>query len=142
MNTQPLDFYRRRRIDATIDMTPMIDTLLQLFMLFLLSASFVSSTVELQLPRTDAAAAATPTPLVVSLDAERRLYLDAEPIVVDALTARLRDEVQASPELKVALRADRSVPYEDLLQTIVAIQRAGVRALELENEPLDKTAAP
>ena len=135
MNAQPLDFHRRRRVDANIDMVPIIDTLFQLFLLFLLSASFVSSTVELQLPHAGTVAAATATQTVVSLDAERRLYVDGDPLSLEALTARLQDKLQGSPELKVALRADRSVPYQDLLDTIVAIQRAGVRALQLEHEP-------
>ena len=60
----------RRRPDANIDMTPMIDTLLQLFVVFMLNMSFILSTVHLDLPKASAQPTPHDTPLVVALQAK------------------------------------------------------------------------
>lgn len=134
-----MDLYRRRRIDAHIDMTPMIDTLLQLFMIFLLSASFVASTVRLDLPRAGVERNATTEKTVVSIDAAENMYLNDRPIFRDDLMSRLRSLLQGSPDRVVMLRADRALAYEEVLAVMVDIQRSGgnlvVLASDLRERP-------
>ena len=84
-----MEFHRRRRIEANIDMTPMIDTLLQLFLIFLLSASFVASSVRLDLPKAGAGDKKLTKPIMVSLDADNRLFINQEPLTVAELQIKL-----------------------------------------------------
>src|SRR5580692_10392316 len=84
-----MDLYRRRKIDAHIDLTPMIDTLLQLFMIFLLSASIVASSVELKLPQASVEQKSPQTPIVVSLNATNDLFLNDVALPQSELRKRL-----------------------------------------------------
>ena len=129
-----MEFPRRRRIDAGIDMTPMIDTLLQLFVTFLLSMTFVGSAVRLDLPKATAGPAAPATPLVVSLDAAHRIFLDQEPIPPGALRSRLTASLEKDRERTVILRADQTLPYKDVLKALVEIGQAGATNVHLAYE--------
>jgi biopolymer transport protein TolR len=84
-----MEFQRRRKIEANIDMTPMIDTLLQLFMIFLLSASFVASAVRLNLPKASSNQTGPIQAVVVSLDAGNHLFVNNDPTNLQELPTRL-----------------------------------------------------
>src|SRR5580692_7506794 len=103
-----MDLYRRRRIDAQIDMTPMIDTLLQLFMIFLLSASLVASSVRLNLPAATAAQQNPTKPVVVAIDAQGELFLNDVKVERKALRSRLSGLLENLDQRTVLLRADRT----------------------------------
>src|SRR5262245_58908451 len=107
-----MDFHRRRKIDANIDMTPMIDTILQLFLIFLLSASFVASSVRLNLPQAAANQHGSGEPIVVSIDAANQVYINNESIVAADLPRRLPAMMQKSGMHEVIVRADQSLQYK------------------------------
>jgi biopolymer transport protein TolR len=134
MEGTPVELYRRRRIDAHIDMTPMIDTLLQLFMIFLLSASFVASNVRLTLPKASAERRPTAEPLVVSIDASDNLYLNDHRILRDELPAKLMALLERSESRSVLVRADRALSYERVLAVIVDIQSSGAKNIVLASD--------
>ena len=81
-----MQFRYRRRIDSTIDMTPMIDTLLQLFVVFLLSMSFMSSAIRLELPQASLQQLASDAPVIVTLDAADKVFVNDE--FIPALTCK------------------------------------------------------
>ena len=133
-----MDLFRRRRIEAHIDMTPMIDTLLQLFLIFMVGATLASSTIDLDLPRAKKDAA-TPTDVsqvvVVSMDAGNRIYLNKRLIPRNRLQADLRLLLQNSKELTVLLQADKKLIYEQVIQVIVEIKKTGVTKILLTYNP-------
>jgi biopolymer transport protein TolR len=133
-----MEFHRRRKVDARLDMTPMIDTLLQLFVVFLLNMSFLASAVRLNLPRASAAETAPAEAIVVSLDASNRLFLNNEPVTRAELRERLLARLQQSKERRVVLRADRTLPYERVLETLIAVQQAGVARVHLAYEEVGR----
>jgi biopolymer transport protein ExbD len=129
-----MDLYRRRKIDAHIDMTPMIDTLLQLFLIFLLNASFAASSVRLDLPKAAADAKKKSEPISVSINAQRDLFLNDAAISKALLAERLGIIYQSLDERSVLLRADRTLPYSQVLELIVEIRRSGAERVLLEYE--------
>jgi biopolymer transport protein TolR len=129
-----VEFRRRRRIDATIDMTPMIDTLLQLFVVFLLSMSFIASAVRLELPRATVNQALPDTPVVVGLDASGATFLNNEAVARQELSGRLGTLFQQGAKREVVLRADRALAYSKILETLVEIQRGGAANILLAYE--------
>ncbi|MBY0522979.1 MAG: biopolymer transporter ExbD [Gemmataceae bacterium] len=126
-----MDFQRRRRIDANIDMTPMIDTLLQLFVTFLLSMSFIASAVTLSLPRASAGKSAPSESIVVSIDAQQQLSINRELVARPDLRDRLAGMLRNDARRPVVLRADRSLAYEKILDVLVVIQQAGSTQVHL-----------
>jgi biopolymer transport protein ExbD len=134
-----VELYRRRRIDAHIDMTPMVDTLLQLFMIFLLSASFVASNVRLTLPRAALERRATAEPLVVSLDAADNLYVNSRPVARENLKSVMHTLLEGVDNRTVLLRADRTAPYERVLAVMVDIQAGGATNIVLASDLRNKS---
>jgi biopolymer transport protein TolR len=120
-----VEFRRRRKADAVIDMTPMIDTLLQLFVVFLLSMSFITSAVRLDLPQASLQQPAPETPVVVTVDAGNNLFLNNDAVARDELPQRLATALATSQRREVLLRADRTLVYDKVLETIVGIQKGG-----------------
>jgi biopolymer transport protein ExbD len=126
-----MEFPRRRKIEAHIDMTPMIDTLLQLFLIFLISASFVASAVRLELPKASVQQKAPTEPIVVSLDADNQMFLNKEPIAAADLRGKLAQVLPNAKKQEVLLRADQTLPYKHVLRAIAEIKNAGVENINL-----------
>jgi biopolymer transport protein ExbD len=126
-----MEFHRRRKIDAGIDMTPMIDTLLQLFVVFLLSMSFIASAVRLDLPQASVRHEAPDTPIVVALDPSGNIFVNNEPVARDLLHVRLSGMLTQGDRREVVLRGHRELSYDKILETLVEIQRAGVANIAL-----------
>jgi biopolymer transport protein ExbD len=125
-----VEFYRRRRVDATIDMTPMIDTLLQIFVAFLLSMTFLSS-VRLTLPQAAASLKDPAAPVVVAVDADNQMYLNTEKVSPAELAARLPPLLEKSGKSEVVLRADQSLAYKHVLRALLAVRQAGATDVHL-----------
>ena len=121
-----MEFHRRRKVESNIDMTPMIDTLLQLFVVFLLSMSFVASAVRLELPKASVQQQ-TPEPrAVVSLDAAGKWYVNDEATTKAELPARLQQHLRKMEKREVLLKADGTLVYEKVMEALIEVQRAGV----------------
>src|SRR5262245_4074956 len=121
-----MEFPRRKKVDANIDMTPMIDTLLQLFVVFMLNMTFLTSAIRLSLPQASADQPGPTDIVVVTLNAAGQLFINNQPAERSELPNRLVPLVQKSKERRVMLRADRTLAYEKVLETLVAIQQAGI----------------
>jgi biopolymer transport protein ExbD len=126
-----MKFVRRRRIESAIDMTPMIDTLLQLFVVFLLSMTFVTSAVRLELPRAAAQPSTPPAPVTVAIDEGGSLFVDERAVTKDELSARVKAALGADLKRQVVLRAHRTLVYDRILETLVGIQQSGAENIQL-----------
>jgi biopolymer transport protein TolR len=112
---------------SDINMTPLIDVMLVLLVIFILTAPLMTTSLPLNLPKTDGA----PTPsaresLAVGLDAQGRLYVDDQPVAREALQARARSAAQRNPDTEVRLQADEKVPYGQVAELIALLQQAGL----------------
>lgn len=133
-----MDLFRRRRIDAHIDMTPMIDTLLQLFLIFMVGTTLATSTIDINLPRgkkNDATTGDVSRSVVVSIDADNRLYLDNRPIARNRLQADLRLMLESSKDLTVLLKADKKLLYQQFIQIMAEIRQTGATTVLLAYYP-------
>jgi biopolymer transport protein ExbD len=128
---------------ADINMTPLIDVMLVLLVIFILTAPLLTHAIRLDLPRaTSAAAADTPQTITVALDASGKLYWNDAPIPITQaeLQARLSAAARsgaagarALPELH--LRADQAVPYRAVAAVMAAAQQAGLDRIGFVTAP-------
>ena len=128
---------RKRRVDAHVDMVPMIDGLLQLFILLMMNMSFVASAVQLELPKASLDSSQAQTSgdsIVVVLDASGHLLLNDAPLSRDELAGRITDLASGDPNRSVTFRADSTLKYDEIVKTLVAIQQAGVTQIHLAYE--------
>jgi len=112
---------------SDINMTPLIDVMLVLLVIFILTAPLMASSLKLDLPRADGAAVSdAPAVVALAIDASGGLYLDDAPAGREAIVERVRATARRNPAAEVQLRADRRVPYGRVAEVIGWVQAAGL----------------
>ncbi len=112
---------------SDINMTPLIDVMLVLVVIFILTAPLLVSSIKLDLPQTDAAKAGdAPQSVTVVVDAAGQTYLKDQPVAMDELARQLNLFAQRNAQTEVQLRADKTVPYGRIVEVMGAAQRAGL----------------
>ena len=119
-----------------INMTPLIDVMLVLLVIFMVTAPLMTSSVRLDLPRTDAATpSAAPRPLKLSVDAEGRLFIGDERVDRAQLSERAAQAAEQDPRTEVQLQADKRLPYGQVAELIGLLQKAGLSRIAFVAEP-------
>jgi biopolymer transport protein TolR len=112
---------------SDINMTPLIDVMLVLLVIFMVTAPLMTSSLKLDLPQAQGAQPTdTPAFVGIAVDAGGQLFFGDEPLADDAFRARIRSAARTNPQLEVQLRADRAVPYGRVAQLIDMVQQAGL----------------
>ena len=115
---------------SDINMTPLIDVMLVLLVIFIITAPLMTSSLKLDLPKTDSATPTTaPAFIALAIDGDGRLFYGDEPLTRDALAARVSAAAKANPQLEVQLRADQKVPYGQVAEMLAMIQKAGLNRI-------------
>ncbi|WP_431478646.1 ExbD/TolR family protein [Massilia eburnea] len=121
---------------SEINITPLVDVMLVLMVVFILTAPLLNNAVRINLPKTATTTPATQAKSVtVSVDGENRIYIDKREVSLGALEGELRTLVGSDPDLALSLQADQGVPYRSVAQVIAHIQRSGVSKLSVLTEP-------
>ena len=112
---------------SDINMTPLIDVMLVLLVIFMITAPLMTSSLKLDLPKTDAAQPTdTPSFVSVAIDPKGQLYFGEEALEPAAFAARIGEVARKNPQTEVQLRADKSVPYGRVAELIGVVQKAGL----------------
>jgi biopolymer transport protein TolR len=112
---------------SDINMTPLIDVMLVLLVIFIITAPLLASSIRLDLPRTDAASAAeTAASVMLSVDKTGQAYLNDQPVTTTALAAQLAQIAAGNPETELQLRADAALPYGRVVEILGIAQKAGL----------------
>jgi biopolymer transport protein TolR len=117
---------------AEINVTPMVDVMLVLLIIFMVAAPLMMAGVPLQLPKTAAPRLARPQqPIILSLDRNGHAFLGQDPVADDALPGRLHELAQAAPAQVIYVRADRGLPYGQVMQMMGEVAAAGFSRVSL-----------
>jgi biopolymer transport protein TolR len=120
---------------SDINMTPLIDVMLVLLVIFIITAPLMTSSLKLDLPKTDAATpSAAPSFITVAIDGSGKLFLEDETLSREQLAQRVTTAAQANPQLEVQLRADQKVPYGQVADLIALVQQAGLTRIGFVTE--------
>jgi len=130
----------RHRALAEINITPLVDVMLVLLIISMLAAPMLQKGIPLDLPATETAQDIRDPRTVVSLDRDGRLRLNDTPVHPDLLEKRMKALAVGTPGETVFLRADKLIPYGEVLLVMDRIRKAGVTRIALVTVPL--TAAP
>jgi biopolymer transport protein ExbD len=126
----------RHRALAEINITPLVDVMLVLLIISMLAAPMLQKGIPLDLPATDTAQDIRDPRTVVSLDRDGRLRLNDQPVHPDLLQSRMKALVTGSPGETVFLRADKLIPYGEVLHVMDLIRKAGVTKIALVTVPM------
>jgi biopolymer transport protein TolR len=121
---------------SEINMTPLVDVMLVLVVIFIITAPLLASSIRLDLPGTDAARPNdAPRFVTVALDAQGGLFLNDKPVTAAELAAQLADSGKRNPDTEVQLRADQTVAYGRIVEVMGAAQKAGLNRIGFVAEP-------
>ena len=121
---------------SDINMTPLIDVMLVLLVIFMITAPLMTSSLKLDLPKSDAAQPnEAPHFISVALDPQGRLYFGEEALEPAAFAARVAEAARQDPRTEVQLRADKGVPYGRVAELNGVVQKAGLNRIGFVTEP-------
>ncbi len=124
---------------SDINMTPLIDVMLVLLVIFIITAPLMSSSLRLDLPKTSGAKPSdAPTYVTVAVDPQGTLFWGDEAVTGEQLTARIREAAQRNPATEVQLRADQQVPYGRIAELIGLVQEGGLLRIGFVTESAAK----
>ncbi|HYB56970.1 MAG TPA: protein TolR [Alphaproteobacteria bacterium] len=131
----------RRPPMSDINVTPMVDVMLVLLVIFMVTAPLLNVGVPVDLPKTTAAPiTGQDEPLVISVNAKGNVYLQETEIPIDNLAARLQAITQNKPDTRIFVRGDRSINYGRIMEVMGVINLAGFKHVALVAEM--PTSAP
>ena len=139
-----------RKLMGEINVVPYIDVMLVLLIIFMVTAPLLTQGVKVELPKAGAEPIETvedTTPLVLSVDAAGNLYLDAgddeeAPLGAEEIVNRVGIIIRNNPETPVLVKADRAVPYGNVVGAMVLLQRGGAERVGFVTDPLDTYPVP
>jgi biopolymer transport protein TolR len=125
----------RRAPIADINMTPFIDVMLCLLIIFMVAAPLLTAGVPLDLPQSQANALnSDKEPLTVSVDGKGEIYLQETKVALDEVVAKLTSIAQQDYEERVFVRGDKTVNYGQVMQVMGRISGAGFKKVALVTE--------
>lgn len=129
-----------------INVTPFIDVMLVLLIIFMVAAPLATVDINVDLPVSNATPAKRPDqPIYVSIQPDLTVNIGNDPVAKDQLQARLDVLTNGDREQRIFLRADKVVAYGDLMEAMNELRRAGylkIALMGLEAAPADQVAAP
>ena len=127
---------------SDINVTPLVDVVLVLLIIFMVTAPMMSRGIDVRLPRTTAGSDATEDRLVVTVDRDGTIYLNERPVNAQLLPERLKSEMQRTGSEFVFLRADQEVPYGRVMTVMDQIKKAGADKVGMVTRPAAPVPAP
>lgn len=140
MNVSPR---KRRKPVAEINVVPYIDVMLVLLIIFMVTAPLVTQGVKVDLPQANAETLdeESKSPIIASIDAQGQYFVSTgesdneEPMSATDVAVLVAAQLQIDPNTPVVVKADRNIPYNNVIELMVLLQRAGAPSVGLMTEP-------
>jgi biopolymer transport protein TolR len=141
---------RGRKLMGEINVVPYIDVMLVLLIIFMITAPLMSQGIKVELPKAGAAPlppdARNQSPLILSVDRSGKYYLSIgskqeQALDPDAVTERVAAVLRREPTTTVLVKADTAVPYGQVVQGMVLLQRAGATQVGFVTDPVTAASA-
>lgn len=121
---------------SQINVTPLVDVMLVLLVIFMVTAPMMQQGVQVNLPKAETKALpAQEESVVVSIERSGRVFINSNEISASDLRSRLSEMFSTRSKKEVFLKADRDVPYGDVVKTMAEIKGAGIERLGMVTEP-------
>ena len=126
----------RRPMMAEINVTPFVDVMLVLLIIFMVTAPMMTMGMQVELPRTDAPALPTSEEqLVLSITIDGTYYINEHAFPLEELGPKIAAIAEANPDQELFLKADGQVPYEKVAQLMALCTNAGIAKLGMVTQP-------
>lgn len=119
-----------------INVTPLVDVMLVLLIVFMVSAPLMQQGVSVDLPKTNAPAMnESPEQMVISIEKSKRITLNGNSIAIEELRSKLQSISKSKPNLEIVIQGDQGVPYGTVAQVMTEVKQSGIHRVGLATEP-------
>lgn len=123
---------------SDINVTPLVDVMLVLLIIFMVTAPMMMQGVDVSLPQATAEPLESEKEhLIVTIDTKNQVFINDFQVTVDGLGEKLEKILEGRSDREVYLKADKAIPYGTVVQVMAAIKGAGVEKLGMVTEPAD-----
>ncbi len=130
------DFEHNDEVMSEINMTPLVDVMLVLLIIFIITVPVLTHSVNVDLPRaSNQPTELKPQTVQLSVTASGEVFWNETKVDAAELNAKLLAAAAESPQPEIHLRGDKAVPYEHVVKTMAAVQQAGILKLGFVTEP-------
>ena len=123
---------------SEINVTPLVDVMLVLLIIFMVAAPMMIQGVDVNLPKTEAKNIKTSDePLMLTVNNQKEIFLESHRIPLEGLELKIRKIFENRRNKEVLLRADKDIPYGFVINVIASVKKAGIEKLGMVTEPVD-----
>jgi len=127
------------RLMSEINVTPFVDVMLVLLIIFMVTAPMMMQGVDVNLPQTTTETIASEEErLIISVTRKKEIYLNEYKISLDSLQRKMKIIYQNKPDSAVFLRADQNLPYGFVMEVMAAMRQSGIKRIGMVTEPLEE----
>ncbi|MBI1940347.1 MAG: biopolymer transporter ExbD [Acidobacteria bacterium] len=121
---------------SEINVTPFVDVMLVLLVIFMITAPILESGIEVDLPKTKTVRVTANEKVVITIDKKQTIYVGNDPINIHRLGAFVLDQMHGAKDAPVFIRCDQAVPFGAFAQVVDALKQANVTNINIVTEPL------
>jgi biopolymer transport protein TolR len=134
------DSESQQPVMADINVTPLVDVMLVLLIIFMIATPMLHQGVEVSLPRADSESLPLreQDPMVLSINRDRLVYIKDTPVHPSQLVERLTPLLEGRADEQVFLKGDREVPYGLVMEVMDILHSAGIHEIALVTQPRDE----
>ena len=122
---------------ADINVTPLVDVVLVLLIIFMVTAPVLQSGIEVNVPHTRTVKEITEERLVISIDKQQRVFLGNDPININQIGAQLKKRIRDPQHQSIYLRSDEDVPFGAFATVMDAVKQSGISNVSIVTQPIN-----
>jgi biopolymer transport protein TolR len=123
---------------ADINITPLVDVVLVLLIIFMVTAPVLQSGIEVNVPKTRTVKEITEERLVITIDKQQKVFLGSSPININQIGPTLRQKIRDPQRQSIFIRSDEDVPFGAFATVMDAIKQAGISNVSIVTQPLQE----
>jgi len=123
---------------ADINITPLVDVVLVLLIIFMVTAPVLQSGIEVAVPKTRTVKEITEERLVITIDKSQRVFLGNDPVNINEIAAKIRQKIRDPQHQSIFIRADENVPFGAFATVMDSVKQSGISNVSIVTQPLDQ----
>jgi len=126
---------------AEINVTPLVDVVLVLLIIFMITAPVLQSGIEVAVPKTKTVKEITEERMVISIDKQQRVFMGNDPVNINEIGEKLRKKIRDPQNQTIYVRADENVPFGAFATVMDAVKQSGITNVSIVTQPLSANAS-